>query len=182
MNDHTDSDDNVSFREDQHFSPIIRVPIAILMVVVPILEISALRAIMLDPQPSRNAKIALAVLITVVGIALPLAVALLVLIAKLQTQVRLDGVFVRLFPLRIAFTRFAPDEITLHQPCTYRPIEHGGWGIRHGRMGKAYNARGNRGVQIHLTQGRKLLIGSQRPDELDQAIAAMIKAKLTQSR
>jgi hypothetical protein len=51
---------------------------------------------------------------------------------------------------------------------TYRPIaDYGFWGIRAGRDGeKAFIARGNRGVRLELTDGSKLLIGSQRPDEL----------------
>jgi len=55
---------------------------------------------------------------------------------------------------------------------TYRPIrEYGGWGIRIGWSGgRAYNAYGNRGVQLELTDGRKILIGSQRPEDLAAAL------------
>jgi hypothetical protein len=54
---------------------------------------------------------------------------------------------------------------------TYHPLrEYGGWGIRYGGSGKAYNVAGNRGVQLHLKSGERLLIGSQRPDELVQAM------------
>jgi hypothetical protein len=54
---------------------------------------------------------------------------------------------------------------------TYRPMrEYGGWGVKYGRAGKAYNVSGNRGVQLKLTSGKGLLIGSQRPEELAQAI------------
>jgi hypothetical protein len=54
---------------------------------------------------------------------------------------------------------------------TYRPIrDYGGWGIRYGRGGKAYNVSGNRGVMLELSDGQKLLIGSQRPEELANAI------------
>ena len=37
-------------------------------------------------------------------------------------------------------------------------------------IGKAYNVSGNRGVQLKLSTGNGLLIGSQRPEELAQAI------------
>jgi len=55
---------------------------------------------------------------------------------------------------------------------TYRPIrEYGGWGVRCGRKGdRAYNVRGNRGVQIELSSGESILIGSERADELASAI------------
>ncbi|NLK25486.1 MAG: hypothetical protein GX307_02790 [Euryarchaeota archaeon] len=41
-------------------------------------------------------------------------------------------------------------------------------------MGKAYNVSGNRGVLLKLKDGNSLLIGSQRAEELDAAIALMI--------
>jgi hypothetical protein len=54
----------------------------------------------------------------------------------------------------------------------YRPIaDYGGWGIRAGRDGeRVLNARGDRGVRLELTDGSKLLIGSQRPEELAETI------------
>jgi hypothetical protein len=55
----------------------------------------------------------------------------------------------------------------------YSPIhEYGGWGMRTGDRGwgKAFNMRGNEGVQLVLRSGQRLLIGSQRPDELAAAI------------
>ena len=36
--------------------------------------------------------------------------------------------------------------------------------------GKAYNVSGNEGVQLELTNGKRILIGSQRADELADAI------------
>jgi hypothetical protein len=48
--------------------------------------------------------------------------------------------------------------------------EYGGYGIRSGAKGLAYIASGNRGVQIELKDGRKLLIGSQRAGELARSI------------
>jgi hypothetical protein len=55
----------------------------------------------------------------------------------------------------------------------YRPFaDYGGWGIRRGRDGeRVLNARGDRGVRLHLADGTRLLIGSQRPEEL----AAVLK-------
>ncbi len=54
----------------------------------------------------------------------------------------------------------------------YRPIaDYGGWGIRRGRDGeRVLNARGNRGVRLTLSDGARLLIGSQKPENLALAI------------
>ena len=76
-----------------------------------------------------------------------------------------------LFPLyrrRIRLTEVASAEAVTYSAL----IEYGGWGIR--GMGKnvALNARGNRGVRLHLQNGNRVLIGSQRPEELAAAIAA----------
>ena len=90
---------------------------------------------------------------------------------RLVTEVRAEGVLTqfkgfwrpRLIPL---------STIHSYQVVTYKPLaEYGGWGIRDGfNGGKAYTSSGNRGVQLELKDGGRLLIGSQRPEELAQAI------------
>ena len=88
---------------------------------------------------------------------------------KLITEVGPDGVHIRFFPLTRRKITF--DSITSCKARTYRPIrEYGGWGIRFSRKGNAYNVSGNRGVQLEFRQGRPLLIGTQRPEELADAI------------
>ena len=63
---------------------------------------------------------------------------------------------------------------------TYRPIaEYGFWGIRSGRDGeRALIARGNRGVRIELTDGSRLLIGSQKPELLAAALDRSMRTGL----
>ncbi len=60
---------------------------------------------------------------------------------------------------------------------TYRPItDCGGWGVRVGVDGeRVLNARGNRGVRLHLIDGSKILIGSQRPEELALAVEGALR-------
>jgi len=49
--------------------------------------------------------------------------------------------------------------------------EFGGWGIRtSGDGGRAYNAYGNMGVQLVLTDGKRVLVGTQRAEELLAAL------------
>ena len=53
----------------------------------------------------------------------------------------------------------------------YHPIgEYGGWGYRSGTKGKAYNTMGDQGLQLELTDGSRVLIGTQRPRELEGII------------
>ena len=55
--------------------------------------------------------------------------------------------------------------------------EYGGWGIRYGATGKAFNVQGNQGVKLTLKSGQTLLIGSLRPAELEKAISTALKLK-----
>lgn len=99
---------------------------------------------------------------------------------KLITEVRQDGLYIRFIPFHFSFQKIAFDQLESYDVRTYRPIwEYGGWGIRFGPKGWAYNVSGNRGVQLELTGGKRVLIGSQRPDELRQAIHLAIQAKTT---
>lgn len=60
---------------------------------------------------------------------------------------------------------------------SYRPLaDYGGWGIRTGRDGeRVLNARGNRGVRLDLSDGTRLLVGSQRPEALAVAIERALR-------
>jgi hypothetical protein len=60
----------------------------------------------------------------------------------------------------------------------FRPIaDHGGWGVRSGRDGeRVLTARGDRGVLLVYADGGKLLIGSQRADELAELLSQSLRA------
>ena len=110
------------------------------------------------------------------AIGIPLFVAWLLLAAKLTTRVGDTTLHVGLWPIHRR-----PKEIDLLrvaevEACSYRPLrDYGGWGVRRGRNGTAYNVSGDRGVRITDTDGETLLIGSQRADELAEAIEAARK-------
>lgn len=111
-----------------------------------------------------------------VGIGVPIAIAALFLLLKLQTEVRTDGLYVRFFPFHIHFKRFAAEDLSEYYTRQYKPIrEYGGWGIRYSlRNGRAYNVSGNKGVQLVFSTGKKLLIGSQNPEQLEAAIRSIM--------
>ncbi len=113
----------------------------------------------------------------VIAIIVPATLAVLFWVAKLETQVRSDGLYVRLFPFHINFKKFAFEDFGQYYSQQYSPIlEYGGWGIRYGfKSGKAFNVRGNKGLQIIFKNGKKLLIGSQKPAELVAAIDSIVK-------
>ena len=88
---------------------------------------------------------------------------------KLVTLVDPEGIHIRFFPLSNRTIPF--DNIISCKARTYKPIrEYGGWGIRFSRKGRAYNVSGDRGVQLELTKGMPVLIGSQKAEQLADAI------------
>lgn len=92
---------------------------------------------------------------------------------KLYTQLAADGVRVRFAPLQSEW-RFIPwAQVRRAYVRRYAPLrEYGGWGIRT-FMGEneAYNAWGNQGVQLVLTSGERLLIGTQQPAAIQQVLS-----------
>ena len=108
---------------------------------------------------------------TVVGVIFPVAFYFM----NLTTEVRPDGLYYRFFPFHLRFRRIAIEDIVEYGACTYSAIkDYGGWGIRYGRKGKAYNVSGNRGVWLKLADGGRVLFGSQRPDEFAVALEMAI--------
>lgn len=163
-------ENNVLFREVQRFPAWLR-----LLIVVSMALAIALAGFVLDSMFALDESLprSSVILTVALGMLLPAALSVLILFVRLETLVRPDGLYVRLFPLHIKFKKFTGDEIAEHYPCTYKPIrDYGGWGIRYGLKGKkAYNLKGNRGLQLVFKSGKKLLIGSQKPNELANAIS-----------
>ena len=92
---------------------------------------------------------------------------------KLITIINEDGINIIFAP----FTNFIIpfNKIKRYQIRQYRPIiEYGGWGIRYSKYGKAYNVSGKIGLQIELSNGKRLLIGTQNPDTLLQTLNEII--------
>ncbi|MDR2981973.1 MAG: hypothetical protein LBV12_06965 [Puniceicoccales bacterium] len=116
------------------------------------------------------------VFFTLSGAAL-LALAILLMIC-LETRIQRDGVYYRLFPLNLIGKKKSWEEIENAYTCQYRPlIDFGGWGIRVNFFGKgwAWNVSGNKGLQLILTNGKRILIGTQKPEEIDRVLRQLEK-------
>lgn len=97
---------------------------------------------------------------------------------KLVTDVRNDRLYVRLFPLQFHVHEISYAEIKTYEIRTYSAMkEYGGYGIRYGVKGKAYNVSGNKGIQFEFLDGKRLLIGTQRPEEFRQALESVAGRK-----
>ncbi|TVR38481.1 MAG: hypothetical protein EA392_09630 [Cryomorphaceae bacterium] len=86
----------------------------------------------------------------------------------LRTRLNEKGVHVQLFPFHLKYRTFGWEKITSTEVRQYNPIkEYGGWGLRMGPSGTAYNMKGNRGLQLVLNNGKRILIGTQKPEQIN---------------
>ncbi len=124
----------------------------------------------LSPREESGEVLVAALVWVLVGLGIP---ALFVL-CKLVIEVRRDGLYYRYHPFHSREHVIGWEKIKEAEARTYRPIvEYGGWGIRsawRGKWGKAYNVYGDRGLQLELVDGKRILFGSQRADELAAAV------------
>ena len=109
----------------------------------------------------------LVVLVVIVGGGLPL----FMYSTGLDTEVRDCGTCIRFRPFHRKWVVFGFESIQKAEASTYSPLkDYGGWGIRYGRKGKAYNVSGNKGVLLTLRDGKNVLIGSKNHEALCLAI------------
>ena len=96
---------------------------------------------------------------------------------RLTTEIDEIGVHYRFRPIHFSRQTIRWDEMEKCYVRTYSPIrEYGGWGYRFSvQMGKAYNVKGNKGIQIVLKSGKKILIGTQRMEDADAVIQRYLK-------
>lgn len=149
------------FRERQRFSSVLLLwVIAIPSSVIPLLVWLALR----KSNPSDNWGLIISIVMTVVTL-------VVLFTTRLDTELRTDGIYARLYPFRSVFYSWSDvEKVYIRQ---YNPIgEYGGWGLRYSRNGRALNVSGNIGIQLELKNGKQLLIGTKQPDKAKAAIQA----------
>ena len=89
----------------------------------------------------------------------------------LDVQLSNEAIHMRFWPFHLKPRTFYFSDIDNAEPVTYSPLkDYGGWGIRYGAKGKAYNVSVNQGAVITLGTGQRILIGSQRHKELSSLI------------
>lgn len=85
---------------------------------------------------------------------------------SLKTEVDPEKIHIHYFPMWRTHIRW--DNVASAELIKYGFV---GYGIRFSiRHGTVYNAKGNRGLQIVKKNGSKILIGTQRPEELKAAV------------
>ena len=94
----------------------------------------------------------------------------LILAASLETTVDHEAITVAfhfLWPKR----RIPISDVRKAEATKYSPLlDYGGYGVRLGLRGWAWSVSGCEGVLVETNDGSRLMIGSQRPKELEAAI------------
>ena len=106
--------------------------------------------------------------------------ALFIFSSNLQTRIDEIGIHYKFWPIQRVKKSISWSNIKRCSVRKYSPIwEYGGWGLRGfiklkvfgmGKNGMALNVSGNMGIQIEFIDGNKLLIGTQRPDQVSEVL------------
>jgi hypothetical protein len=100
---------------------------------------------------------------------------------RLETQIKKDGIYVKFFPFHLSFRKYIWANVSKAYVRQYNAIgEYGGWGLRLAlsSKGKAYNISGDKGLQLKFSDGKKLLIGTNKPKELTETLNKIEQLKL----
>jgi hypothetical protein len=118
-----------------------------------------------EKDPAEKTEILYALLMVT---AAELLVLLMFLNMKLITRVDKDGITYHYRPF-LKSRHLKWPEIKSATVRKYNPIgEYGGWGLKAGwrRNNKAYNVWGNKGLQLELKNGERILIGTQKHQDM----------------
>jgi len=143
------------FHEEQSFRQW-WLPVLLAVVALPVIVVLAMRGPVLE--------------VIVVPLVV-LAIGALFAFARLVVDVDREAITVA-FHLLWPKRRIAIASVRRAEATKYRPlIDYGGYGVRLGFKGWAYNVSGDEGVLVETADGARVMIGSQRPKELESAIA-----------
>jgi hypothetical protein len=124
-------------------------------------------------KPMSNAEVTIALLVNT-------AILVLFFYVRLETRVEQDCIRIRFFPFHFSWRTFPRDEIANAVVREYKPIaEYGGWGIRGIGKNRAFNISGNKGLQLEFNDGKRILIGTQQPEELAIAVRNFMSHQTT---
>ncbi len=113
------------------------------------------------------------------SILLFIIVGMLILI-QLKTKLDEVGVHYQFIPFHFKQKTILWQDIKSAEVRKYEPLkEYGGWGIKgYSNKNKAYNVKGNLGLQVVLKNGNKILFGTQKADELSAILKSNKKQKI----
>jgi hypothetical protein len=109
----------------------------------------------------------------------PLLTIILFRLLTLETIINEEGIQYRFWPFQRKPKIIKAEDVLHYEVKKYSPLkDYGGWGIRLGSFnkGKAYNVSGNMGVLFEFKNGKKFLLGTQKPSDIRSALERLMKA------
>lgn len=111
-----------------------------------------------------------------VGIGILFPLLLFFLVVRLNTQIDEKGISIRFLPF-VRNKTWLWEEISEVYITEYSIADYGGWGYRIGKNGIAYNTKGKFGLQLLLKNNSRIMIGTQKPEQIQEIIDIYNKSK-----
>ncbi|MBL7884131.1 MAG: hypothetical protein JNL69_08675 [Bacteroidia bacterium] len=110
-----------------------------------------------------------------IGISIVALIALLLFSLKLKTEITDIGIGYKFNLFHTKMNVIKWEDISECFVREYKPLwEYGGWGLRYTiRNGKAFNTMGNKGLQIILKDGSKVLVGTQKSEDIETVLVQL---------
>jgi len=161
------------FKEEQRFTQIGLHIMLVISFIIPIILV--LKKYITSDNEDNDTLIGF---ITVIGSVV--LVYALILSLKLKTRIDEEGIHFRFIPFQFKVVFISWDEIEKAYVRKYKPMaEYGGWGIKNSKLwskgkGIAYNVKGVIGLQLELKNGKKILIGTQKEEDVKRVLQTYI--------
>lgn len=113
-----------------------------------------------------------------IGVVIIMLTNIFFIIIKLETKITADGIYVRFFPIHFSFKFYAWENLTICLVRAYNPLfDYAGWGYRGTQKNRALTVSGNKGIQLVMNDGTKLLIGTKKADEVTEILKQLGQLK-----
>ena len=93
---------------------------------------------------------------------------------KLKTRIDEKGIYYQYLPFHFSYRFLNWDSISKCYVRNYNAIfEYGGWGLKFSfrkSKGESFTVKGNIGLQIAMQNGKNILIGTQKKEEIQRTI------------
>lgn len=115
---------------------------------------------------------------------IPVAIIIFMYVLKLDTEITEEGIYFSFFPVvkRKLLPWWEVDTVFIRK---YHAImEYGGWGIRNSmgkKKGRALCVSGDIGIQLVTKDGKRLLIGTQKPEEVQVLLTQFARKRIVKN-
>ena len=111
------------------------------------------------------------VILTIFNIIIPAIPIYLFAYMKLETVIKKEGIYVRFFPFVMKDKFYGWNDLNQCYVRQYHPVgEFGGWGMKGFGKNRALNVSGNMGIQLETKDGYRMLIGTNKPQEVEEVL------------